>query len=56
VNYRIRYTPQAEAELNEAADWIAARAPLAGQRWFAQFTAALGTLAENPIPCPLAPE
>lgn len=54
--YRVLIQPSAEAELDAAYRYRAARAPQAAARWFAGFVEAINSLAEFPERCPFAPE
>jgi len=56
VTRRVVVTHRAAAQLNATADWIAERAPLSAEKWFAEFAAKLQTLAENPERRPRARE
>jgi plasmid stabilization system protein ParE len=56
MRYRVVVTPTAEANLDEILRFIALDNPASGRKFFAALRARLGTLAEMPRRCPLAPE
>ena len=56
MRYDVLITNRAERQLNEAADWIARSAPVAADRWFNGFVAAMLGLENNPERCGLAHE
>lgn len=57
MTHRVVLTHRADRELEDAADWWAAhRSPDQAARWYAGFSDAIASLAENPQRCPLAPE
>jgi plasmid stabilization system protein ParE len=53
---RVVVTQRAAAQLNATADWIAERAPLTAERWFAEFADRLQSLAISPERCARARE
>src|SRR5436189_5830088 len=48
--------PSAQAEMEGAYEWIGERAPLTAVRWYNGLLKAIGSLADNPERCLLAPE
>jgi plasmid stabilization system protein ParE len=56
MTYRVHIQPSAEADLENAYQWIARDAPLAAARWYKGLVEALDTLHVFPERCPLAPE
>lgn len=56
MKYRVVLLSRAEADLNEAVDWIAKCSPLAADRWFNRFVEAMLSLEAEPQRCGLAPE
>ena len=54
--YRVRLTPEAEADIEEIYRWLIARTPLRGPEWFNGMIDAIESLASHPERCPLAPE
>lgn len=56
MNFRIEYTLNAQAELEEAYAWIRERAPVAAEKWLEELIAKIEKLATNPKACPPAPE
>jgi plasmid stabilization system protein ParE len=56
VTYRLRITPPARRELDEAFAWIARRSPHRARVWQVGALRAIRSLAEFPRRCPLAPE
>jgi len=56
VTYRVVVQRLALADLQEAYDWAAHRAPLTAARWLDRFQAALKTLDQHPVRCGFARE
>jgi plasmid stabilization system protein ParE len=56
MTYRVIIEPPAEAELEEAYQWIARAAPQAAARWYNGLVEAIDSLESLPERCPLAPE
>ena len=57
MSYVVAYTQRALAELEEATDWWARHhSPVEAARWYAGFSAAIDSLAENPCCWPVARE
>jgi len=54
--YRLIIQPPAFDDLDEAYQWISARAPEAAGRWFSGFVEALNSLTTSPDRCGLASE
>ena len=54
--YRVRLTPEAEADIEELYRWLIARTPLRGAEWFNGMMDAIESLASHPQRCPLAHE
>lgn len=54
--YRVNVLRLAARDLEEAALWTAARAPLTAARWLDRFEGTINNLANNPLQWPLAPE
>jgi plasmid stabilization system protein ParE len=54
--YRVRLTPEAEADIEELYRWLIAPTPLRGPAWFNGMMDAIESLASHPQRCPLAPE
>ena len=56
MKYRVIVQPPALADLEEAYEWAAKRAPQTAARWYNRFENALQTLDTNPQRCGIAPE
>lgn len=57
MTYRVVFTSRAEREIEDAAKWWAKhRSRDWAARWYAGFSDAIASLAENPERFPLAPE
>src|SRR4051812_17890084 len=56
MGYRVEITPQALADAEAAALFIAQHSPRAASRWFDRLLGAVGSLAERPQRCREAPE
>jgi plasmid stabilization system protein ParE len=56
MTYRVEVTAQAEAEMDEAYQWIADRSPARATRWYRGLRTAIESLADYPRRCALAPE
>lgn len=57
MTHRVVLTSRARRELEDAADWRAKhRSPHQAARWYAGFSDAIASLAQNPQRCPHAPE
>jgi plasmid stabilization system protein ParE len=56
MNYAVNIMPAAEAELEEAYNWLAARSPQHGPLWYNGLLDAVLSLEFSPARCPLAPE
>ncbi len=56
MTYCVIIEPPAEAELEEAYQWIARDAPQAAARWYNGLVEAIDSLKSLPERCPLAPE
>jgi plasmid stabilization system protein ParE len=56
MKYRVVLRPTAERDLDEAADWIAKRAPQGSVRWFNGFIDAIQSLDTMPERYGMAPE
>lgn len=54
--YTIVFTPEAASEVRAIADFIAVDAPLNAERWYAEFSEKVRTLAMFPSACPKAVE
>ncbi len=54
--YRVRFTANAEKDLERLYLWVVAQAPRRGPEWFKGLENAIDSLQENPRRCPLAPE
>ncbi len=54
--YKIEITTTAEVEAEEAILWIKQFSPDAAKRFSEGLTAAVKSLQNNPVRCPLAPE
>lgn len=54
--FKVQITAQAEAELNEAYEWIASQSLEQAVIWFNGLVEAADTLSTFPERCPLAPE
>jgi len=54
--YRVRLTPEAEADIEALYRGLIARTPLRGAEWFNGMIDAIESLASRPQRCPLAPE
>lgn len=53
---KIVITGRARREIDEAFDWIEKRSRSGAARWYERLRLAIGTLADKPARCPLAPE
>jgi plasmid stabilization system protein ParE len=56
MRYRIIITPEAEADLRNAASYIRRDNPRAARAWLKGVRQRINTLAQYPERCPLAPE
>lgn len=56
MTYRVITQPRAEAEAEEAFQWIFDRSPEAAIRWYRGLREAIESLATDPLRCGLAPE
>lgn len=56
MKFRVEYTFNAQAELEEAYSWIRERAPMAAEKWLEELIAKIEKLADNPKAHPPAPE
>src|SRR5438046_9658410 len=56
MKYLVVVQPSAQAEIEAAYEWIAERAPRTAIRWYNRLLKAIGSLADNPERCSLAPE
>lgn len=56
MTFRVVVTQQAKDDLRHYYSLAAEHAPETAQRWLDRFEVALGSLAEHPQRCPLAPE
>jgi len=56
MTYRVRLTPQAEADIEHIYRWILSEAPVRGAEWFNGLVEAIGSLSRNPERCALAPQ
>ena len=56
MTYRVILQRLAVADLQEAYEWAARRAPRTAQRWLKRFEDALQSLERNPQRCPFARE
>ncbi len=56
MRYQVEVTDQAAAEAEEAYLWILDRSPSGASRWWNGLEAAILSLEEMPVRCPLAPE
>jgi plasmid stabilization system protein ParE len=56
MKYQVEITDPAWAELEEAYDWLAERAPAAAVKWKAGLLEAVQKLETFPLRCSLAPE
>jgi plasmid stabilization system protein ParE len=54
--YKVEVSRTADAEADQAYEWIAKSAPVAARRWYQGLLQAIRSLANNPARCPLAPE
>jgi len=54
--FEVILSAEAEANIDEAYQWIAEANQSAADRWYAGLIAALKGLAELPLRCPIAPE
>lgn len=55
MGLRVDLTPQAEADLEEIFDWVAARAPYRAPIWFSRLEGAILSLGQRPERCPIVP-
>ncbi|HEV3116138.1 MAG TPA: type II toxin-antitoxin system RelE/ParE family toxin [Gemmataceae bacterium] len=56
MKYLVVVQPSAQAEIEEAYEWTARRAPLTAARWYDGLLKAIESLADNPQRSSLAPE
>jgi len=56
MKFTVVIAPSAEADLEQAFLWAAARAPERASRWLAKFQQALASLQSLPERCGIAPE
>jgi plasmid stabilization system protein ParE len=56
MSFQVLITAQAERDLDDAAAWIAERAPQAAARWYDELRSAILSLADSPQRCALARE
>src|SRR5437773_9308863 len=56
MTYQVVVQPSAQAEMEAAYEWTAERAPTTSARLYNPFLHAIGSLADHPERCPLAPE
>jgi len=56
MKFAVEITNTAWAEIEEAYDWLAKRAPTAAARWKENLLAAIDTLESFPAGCSIAPE
>ncbi len=56
MKYRLRITPSARRELDEALDWIARRSPGSARPWQVGALRVIRSLTDFPRRCSLAPE
>jgi plasmid stabilization system protein ParE len=54
--YTVQITARALLEIDDAIEWLAARAPRNAARWHEKLLLAVQSLDENPERCGLAPE
>ena len=53
--YNVKVAAAAEAEADEAYEWIARNAPITARRWYTGLLEAISSLANNLERCALAP-
>ena len=56
MKYQVSFTEQAEAEADQAFQWISQDSPASAVSWFNGLVDAIESLASFPERCPLAPE
>ena len=56
MEYRVRLSPEADDEIEEALRWIFERSARGAVRWYNGLMEALQSLSHWPNRCPLAPE
>jgi plasmid stabilization system protein ParE len=56
MKFSVAVQPSAQAEIEAAYAWIAERAPLTAIQWYNRLLKAVGSLADHPERCSLAPE
>ena len=56
MKFAVQITDTAWAEIDEAYDWLARRAPAAAARWKDSLLIAIDTLEAFPMRCSIAPE
>jgi plasmid stabilization system protein ParE len=56
MKFHVVVQPSAQAEMEAAYEWIAERAPMTAARWYNRLLKAVGSLADHPERCALAPE
>ncbi len=56
MNYTVLLSPEARDEALAAAEYIAANAPGSAAIWYEGLHAAIRTLGDFPLRCPIAPE
>ena len=56
MTYQVIVQPSAQAEMQEAYEWVVECAPVTAVRWYNGLMDAIKSLADNPERCSLAPE
>lgn len=56
MTYQIVIQPSAQAEMEAAYAWAAEHTAMTAARWYNRLLDTIGSLADNPQRCPLAPE
>jgi plasmid stabilization system protein ParE len=54
MKFRVIVLPGAESDIAGVADWIARHSPIAAARWLEGIHAAINTLGQMPLRCPVA--
>ena len=54
MEYRVEFSSRARKELEDVFEWVEARAPIHGPRWFARFEREIDSLKTFPERCPVA--
>lgn len=56
MSYRVRIRVEAEQQITEGFRYLSERSPSAAEEWLADIMAAIVSLRDFPVRCPVAPE